>query len=102
MALRVILRLSCRALLIVAACVVCAAKLHSRGAIPPIVATQELNRCLSLVVRAAARKGRPECAPTTPGAATAAAAVRASQFRQPARPLVTEAHARLPLPRAAP
>ena len=93
MALRVILRLSCRALLIAAACVVCAAKLHSGGAVPPIVATQELNRCLSLVVRAAARKGRPECAPTTRGAGTAAAAVRGSELHQPARPVATEAHA---------
>jgi hypothetical protein len=101
MAFRVILRLSCRALLIAAACVVCAAKLHSRGVVPPIVATQELNRCLSLVVRAAARKGRPECAPTTRGG-TAAAAVRASENHQPAKTLVTEAHVRLPLRRAAP
>ena len=100
MALRVILRLSCRALLIAAACVVCAVKLHSRGAVPPIVATQELNRCLSLVVRAAARKGRPECAPTTPGAGPAAAAV-GSSGHQLADTLITEPHAQSPLRRAA-
>jgi hypothetical protein len=51
-----VLRLSCRALVIVAASLACAGKLRGHGPIPPVVATQELNRCLS-VVRAAARRG---------------------------------------------
>jgi hypothetical protein len=51
----VIFRYSCRAFVIAAACVASAAKLHSRGEVSPLVATQELNRCLS-VVRAAARR----------------------------------------------
>jgi hypothetical protein len=54
--LRGMLRLSCRALVIVAASLCCAGKLRGHGSIPPVVATQELNRCLS-VVRAAARRG---------------------------------------------
>jgi hypothetical protein len=51
----VILRYSCRAFVIAAACVASAARLHARGDVSPLVATQELNRCLS-VVRAAARR----------------------------------------------
>jgi hypothetical protein len=46
---------SCRAFVIAAACAASASKLHSRGDGSPIVATQELTRCLS-VVRAAARR----------------------------------------------
>jgi hypothetical protein len=46
-----------RALLILAACVACVAKLHAGGG-QPVYATQEVNRCLS-VVRAAARRGSP-------------------------------------------
>jgi hypothetical protein len=52
----VILRLSCRAFLIAAASVACASRLHAQKDVTPVVASQELNRCLS-VVRAAARKG---------------------------------------------
>jgi hypothetical protein len=51
----VIFRYSCRAVVIAAACIASAAKLHSRDTVGPFVATQELNRCLS-VVRAAARR----------------------------------------------
>jgi hypothetical protein len=53
-----VLRLSCRALVIVAASLACAGKLRGHGAVPPVVATQEVNRCLS-VVRAAARRSTP-------------------------------------------
>jgi hypothetical protein len=53
----VIFRYSCRAVVIAAACIASAAKLHSRETVGPFVATQELNRCLS-VVRAAARRTR--------------------------------------------
>jgi hypothetical protein len=52
----VILRLSGKALLITAACVVCAVKLHSKGVLTPATATQELNRCMSVVRAAATRK----------------------------------------------
>lgn len=52
----VILRLSCRAFLITAASFACASKLHAQTNVTPVVASQELTRCLS-VVRAAARKG---------------------------------------------
>jgi hypothetical protein len=52
----VILRLSCRAFLIAAASVACASRLHAQKNVTPVIASQELNRCLS-VVRAAARKG---------------------------------------------
>ena len=48
-------RYSCRAVVIAAACVASAAKLHARGDLTPLAATQEVNRCLS-VVRAAARR----------------------------------------------
>jgi hypothetical protein len=53
-----VLRLSCRALVIVAASLACAGKLRGHGAVPPVIATQELNRCLA-VVRAAARRSTP-------------------------------------------
>jgi hypothetical protein len=52
----VIFRFSCRAFLIAAASVACASKLHAQNSVTPVTASQELNRCLS-VVRAAARKG---------------------------------------------
>jgi hypothetical protein len=58
------LQLSCRALLIAAACLASAAKLHARGTVSPIVATQEVNRCLSVVRAASAAKGGHGC-PTT-------------------------------------
>jgi hypothetical protein len=48
------LRVSCKALLITAACLVAAAKLYGR--VSPVVATQEVNRCLSVVRAAAAAK----------------------------------------------
>ena len=51
-----ILRLSGKTLLIAAACVVCAVKLHSKGVLTPATATQELNRCMSVVRAAATRK----------------------------------------------
>lgn len=51
-----LLRLSGKTLLITAACVVCAVKLHSKGALTPATATQELNRCMSVVRAAATRK----------------------------------------------
>ena len=50
-----VLRLS-RAFLIAAAALACASKLHGQNRLTPMIASQELNRCLS-VVRAAARKG---------------------------------------------
>ncbi len=50
------LRLSCRALVIIAAALACAGKIRGHGPVVPVIATQELNRCLS-VVRAAARRG---------------------------------------------
>ena len=50
-----VLRFSCRAFVIVAAALICVAKLRGSGSVTPVVATQELNRCLS-VVRAAARR----------------------------------------------
>jgi hypothetical protein len=50
-----VLRFSCRAFVIVAAALVCVVKLRGSGSVTPVVATQELNRCLS-VVRAAARR----------------------------------------------
>ncbi len=52
----VILRFSCRALLIAAASLACASKLHAQNRLTPVLASQELTRCLS-VVRAAARRG---------------------------------------------
>ena len=51
-----VLRFSCRAFVIVAAALACAGKIRGHGPVMPVVATQELNRCLS-VVRAAARRG---------------------------------------------
>jgi hypothetical protein len=51
-----VLRLSLRALVILAAALACAGKFRGHGPVMPVVATQELNRCLS-VVRAAARRG---------------------------------------------
>jgi hypothetical protein len=48
------LRVSCKAILITAACLVAGAKLYSR--VSPLVATQEVNRCLSVVRAAAAAK----------------------------------------------
>lgn len=51
-----LLRFSCRAFLIAAASVACASKLHTGNSLTPVLASQELNRCLS-VVRAAVRKG---------------------------------------------
>jgi hypothetical protein len=54
-----VLRFTCRALVILAAALICAAKLRGNGPVTPVVATQELNRCLS-VVRAAARRGAVE------------------------------------------
>jgi hypothetical protein len=43
-------------MLIVAACVVAAAKLHGRGVSTPVAATQEVNRCLAVVRAAAAAR----------------------------------------------
>jgi hypothetical protein len=56
----VVLR-SSRAFLILAACFACAVKLRTGAAYQPTIATQEVNRCLS-VVRAAARRNSPVCA----------------------------------------
>jgi hypothetical protein len=53
----VILRLSGKVFLITAACVSCAARLHSQRAITPMAATQEVNRCLSVMRAASSRKG---------------------------------------------
>ena len=50
------LRVSCNAVLISAACLVTAAKLHDRGVTGLVVTTQELNRCLSVLRAAAAAK----------------------------------------------
>jgi hypothetical protein len=51
-----VLRLCLRALVILAAALACAGKFRGHGPVVPVVATQELNRCLS-VMRAAARRG---------------------------------------------
>jgi hypothetical protein len=51
-----VLRFSCRAFVILAAALICVAKIRGHGPVTPVIATQELNRCLS-VVRAAARRG---------------------------------------------
>jgi hypothetical protein len=54
----VILRLSGKAFLILAALLVSAAKLHAQHhALTPMAATQELNRCLTVVRAAASRRG---------------------------------------------
>jgi hypothetical protein len=50
-----VLRFSCRAFVIIAAALICAGKFRGHGPVMPVVATQELNRCLS-VVRAAVRR----------------------------------------------
>ena len=50
-----VLRLSCRAIVILAAALACAGKIRGHGPVVPVVASQELTRCLS-VVRAAARR----------------------------------------------
>ena len=47
------LRVSCNAVLIAAACFVSGAKLHNHAVASPLAASQEVNRCLS-VLRAAA------------------------------------------------
>ena len=49
------LRVSCNAVLISAACLVTAAKLHDRG-VGLVATSQELNRCLSVLRAAAASK----------------------------------------------
>ena len=54
-----VLRLTCRAFVILAASLACAGKIRGHGPVVPVLATQELNRCLS-VVRAAARRGAAE------------------------------------------
>jgi hypothetical protein len=59
----VILRFSAKIFLIAMACVGCVAKLHSERTLNPMVATQELNRCLSVVRAAAARKGSAATCP---------------------------------------
>jgi hypothetical protein len=53
----VILRLSAKGLLILAALLVSAAKLSQEGVLSPMAATQELNRCLTCVRVAASRRG---------------------------------------------
>ena len=50
------LRVSCNVVLIAAACLVTAAKLHSRGVGSVVVATQDVNRCLSVLRAAAATR----------------------------------------------
>jgi hypothetical protein len=50
------LRVSCNALLIAAACLVTVARLHARGIASPLAATQEVNRCLSVLRAAAATR----------------------------------------------
>jgi hypothetical protein len=47
------IRVSCNAVLIAAACLVAAARVHDPRVASPVAATQEINRCLS-VLRAAA------------------------------------------------
>ena len=56
MIVRAMLRTSCNVVLIAAACLVTVAKLHNRGVASPMAATQELNRCLSVLRAAAAAK----------------------------------------------
>ena len=50
------LRASCNVLIVAAACMVTVAKLHSRGIGGVIVATQDVNRCLSVLRAAAATR----------------------------------------------
>ena len=57
------LRPSGKAFLIVAALLICGAKLHSQRSVTPMAATQELNRCLAFVRAAASRRG--SAAPAT-------------------------------------
>jgi hypothetical protein len=52
------LRVVCKAVVIVAACLVTSAKLRHQGTACPLATTQELNRCLSLL-RAASAKNAP-------------------------------------------
>ena len=52
-----ILRVSGKAFLIVVALLVSAAKLHGQRTLTPMAATQELNRCLSVLRVAASRRG---------------------------------------------
>ena len=49
------LRVSCNVVLLSAACLVTAAKLHDRG-VGLVATSQELNRCLSVLRAAAAAK----------------------------------------------
>lgn len=50
------LRASCNVLVVAAACVVTAAKLHSLGIGSVVLATQDVNRCLTVLRAAAATR----------------------------------------------
>jgi hypothetical protein len=53
----VISRSVSRFILICVPLAICAARLHSRGAAPPSIVTQDVNRCLAVVRLAASRRG---------------------------------------------
>jgi hypothetical protein len=54
------IRIVCHAVVILAACLVTAAKLRHQGAACPLATTQEVNRCLSLLRAASERRGPSE------------------------------------------
>ena len=56
----VISRSVSRFILICVPLVICAARLHSRGAASPAGVTQDVNRCLTVVRLAASRRGNGE------------------------------------------
>jgi hypothetical protein len=58
------LRVSCKVVLITAACLVTAARLHNRGIASMVLTTQEINRCLSVLRAAAGAKGLQDPAGT--------------------------------------
>ncbi|CAN5857184.1 hypothetical protein BH18ACI5_BH18ACI5_25260 [soil metagenome] len=58
------LRVSCKAILITAACTVTVAKFHSRGLAEASVASQDLARFLSVLRAAAASNSLPDAAPS--------------------------------------
>ena len=58
------LRVSCKAVLIAAACTITVAKFHSRGLAEAGVASQDLARLLSVLRAAAASSSLPDAAPS--------------------------------------
>jgi hypothetical protein len=60
---RVVLRVSCKAVLIAAACTVTVAKFHNRGLAEAAVASQDVARFLSVLRAAAASTSLPDAPP---------------------------------------